>query len=133
MEQIGFYGTTTHLVPLIWEGSGNAKFDLQELFWNDCWRPTVTLWMMNHSEHWWLKLSLSLTRDYSLWRPSVTQKLKYHLHQVISLRWKQVLPCLSQVKLANQMHTQKGDGNVYNILQKNFGADEERNFSRVYK
>ena len=31
------------------------------------------------------------------------------------------------------MHTQKGDGNVYNILQDNFGTDGERNFSRVYK
>ena len=50
MEQIGFYGTTTHLVLLIWEGSGNAKFDLQELFWKDCWRPTVTPWMLNPSE-----------------------------------------------------------------------------------
>ena len=29
-------GTTIHLVPLIWEGSGNAKFDLQGLFWKDC-------------------------------------------------------------------------------------------------
>ena len=36
MEQIGFYGTTIHLVPLIWEGSGNAKFNLQGLFWKDC-------------------------------------------------------------------------------------------------
>ena len=29
------------------------------------------------------------------------------------------------MNLANQMHTQKGDGNVYNILQENFGADGE--------
>ena len=28
MEQIEFYDTTTHLVPLIWERSGNVKFDL---------------------------------------------------------------------------------------------------------
>ena len=131
MEHIGFYGITTHLVPLIWEGSGNIKFDLQELFWKDCWRSTVILWMMNHSEHWWLKLSLSLTWDHSPWRPSVNQKVKYH--QVTSLQSKQVLSCLHQVNFANQMHTQKGDGNVYNILQDNFGADGERSFSRVYK
>ena len=29
------------------------------------------------------------------------------------------------MNLANQMHTLKGDGNVYNILQENFGADGE--------
>ena len=98
---------TTHLMPFVWEGSRNAKFNLQELFWKDCWRPTVTLWMMNHSEHWWLKSSLSSTRDHSLWRPSVTQKVKYHFHQVTSLQWKQVLSCLHQVNLANQKHTQK--------------------------
>ena len=53
--------------------------------------------------------------------------------QVTSLWWKQVLSCLHQVNLANQMHTQKGDGDMCSILQENFGADGERNFSRVYK
>ena len=36
MEQIGFYGTTTHLLSPIWEGSGNARLDLKQLFWKDC-------------------------------------------------------------------------------------------------
>ena len=49
-----------------------------------------------------------------------------------SLQWKQVLSCLHQVSLANQMHTQKGDSNMHNILQENFGADGEWNFSRAY-
>ena len=133
MAQTGFYVTTTHLVPLILEGSGNTKVILQELFWKDCWRPTVAPWMMNYSEHWWLKLNLSLTWDHSLWRPSVTQKVKYHFHQIASLQWKQVLWYLHQVNSANQMHTQKGDGDAYYILQVNFGADGERNFFRVYK
>ena len=39
----------------------------------------------------------------------------------------------SQVNSANQMHTQKGDGDMYSISQENFGADGERNFSRVFK
>ena len=101
---------------------------LFELFWKDCWRLTVILWMMIHSEHWWLKLSLLFTQDHSVWRPSVTQKVKYHFHQVTSLRRKQVLSCLHQVNLANQMHTQQGDGDVCKILRENFGADLRQEF-----
>ena len=132
MEQIGFYGTTSHLLSPMWERSGNAKLDLKQLFWKDCWRLEVTPWMMNHSEHWWLKFNLWSTQYLSLWRPSVTQKAKYNFHQVTSLQSKRVLPCLHQVNSSNRIHTQKWDGDVYNILQENSGVDGEMNFFRVY-
>ena len=66
---------------LIWEEYGNTKYNLQDLFWKDCWRPTVTLWMMNYSQHWKMKLNLALTQDnwkllWRLWRQSVEKSVE---------------------------------------------------------
>lgn len=90
-----WHKTTTHLVLLIREGYGNTKSDLQELFWKDYWRPIVTAWMMNQSEHWRLKLNLILKL-----------KLKNHFHKVTFLQWKQLLLWIHQVNSAYQICAQ---------------------------
>ena len=132
MEQIGFYDTTTHLVPLIWEGSGHAKFDLQELFWKDCWGPTVTLWMMNHSVHWWLKLSLSLTQDHSLETISDSKsEIPLSPSNLLMMKRSVVMPPQGEFSKADA-YSKKRWQHVQHIAGK-FWSRWRNNFSRVYK
>ena len=72
--QIGYNGKEIHQQQATWVTYGSIKFVQLEVYWHQCCKHMVTVWMKNICKHSWLKWKQLSIYNHWLWRQPSQKK-----------------------------------------------------------